>query len=101
VLEQWQRLHALRVGFERVERRGELRRLAPARQVVLRHVLAEIMSGSLELDQTGTADPRLAEARAAAEEDRSALDELAHRDFDFGPAPTRYQEPPDSTPSDS
>lgn len=84
MLDHFAELHALRVAFERLERRGELNHLGEGRRVSLRHLLAQILGSALQVDGTsGVSGDRLAEAKDQNREDVQALTELASRVFDF------------------
>jgi hypothetical protein len=86
VIDQWDRLHLVRLGFERLERRRELAHAGEARRVRLRHTLAQLLGRAVDVDAERAGDElRTAQARHA--EDLAALRDLAARAFDFEQAP--------------
>jgi hypothetical protein len=82
LVEHWEKLHALRLGFERLERRGELRHAGEARRTALRHVLAQILGERSEID-LDTAPERLQQAGRQRADDFVALARVARQAFDF------------------
>jgi hypothetical protein len=82
LLQHWEELHALRIGFVKAERRGELRKLKEGRRVSVRHALAQLLG---EQNDVGV-DDKLERAHSRRTEDLFALSSLARRAFDIATA---------------
>jgi hypothetical protein len=81
LLAHWQELHALRLGLHRLERRGDLKKLASGRRVAIRHALAQLLG-----DQNDVAvdnNPKVERAHSLRTEDLFAIGEVARRAFDI------------------
>jgi hypothetical protein len=84
LLQHWEELHALRVGFVKAERRGELRKLKEGRRVSVRHVLAQLLGEQSDVSLGG--DAKVERAHSRRTEDLFTLQSLAQRAFDIATA---------------
>lgn len=75
-------LHAIALGFQKLERRGELRHLGEGRRTQVRHVLAQLLGQSTEIASEHMGD-LLSAALERREKDLATLREVAQRSFDF------------------
>jgi hypothetical protein len=81
LLAHWQELHALRLGLNRMERQGTLKKLKEGRRMAIRHALAQLLG-----DQTDVAvdnNPKVERAHSLRTEDLFAIGQVARRAFDI------------------
>jgi hypothetical protein len=82
VLGHLEQLHALALGFDKLERRGELRHLGEGKRTVVRHALAELLGQSIEFSSEHMGDA-LQPVLEQRDRDLALLREVAQKAFDF------------------
>jgi hypothetical protein len=87
VLRHFDNLHALALGFHRLERRGALRHLGEGRRTLLRHTLAQLLGESTEVTAENLGD-LLSKALERRDQDLATLREVARRAFDIDAPPS-------------
>ena len=82
VIAHLDKLHAIALGSQKLERRGELRHLGEGRRTLVRHGLAQLLGQTTEISSEHLGD-LLSSALERRHDDLETLRAVAQKSFDF------------------